>query len=82
MDSSLSLPSLTEELAINGIIKANHRPHLEKLFAQKGKLCVGDLQRMGDAEWATVNLPPGLIQVIRDTIGPRTLSPLLLCLPL
>jgi hypothetical protein len=74
MNPSLPLSSLTETLATSGVIKPNHRPHLEKLFFQKGKNTVGDLQRMPDAEWATVNLPPGLIQVIRDTVGPRTLQ--------
>lgn len=79
MDPNLPLSSLTEHLANNGIIKHNHRPHLERLFAQKGKMSVGDLQLMDDMEWGTVNLPPGLIQVIRDTVGPRMLFSSIFC---
>ena len=76
MNSSLPLSALTDALVNQGVIKPNHQAALEKLFVQKGKNTVGDLQRMNDGEWATVNLPGGLIQVIRSTVGPRTLSPL------
>jgi len=72
MNPRLPLSALTDELSGAGVIKPQHKSHLEKLFEQKGKLTISELQEMTDADWAAVNLPQGLIQVIRSTVGPRT----------
>lgn len=69
MDPNAPVAALVSKLVNDGVVNKAHEANLLGLFRSKGKVRIGDLQSQTDRDWSSFNLPPGLINLIRSTIG-------------